>query len=482
MLIIPALLASLTAVPACVPASGDAQVLLRRAADVTGLTSANGRVFRAHATDVLSHDYESDRMYAPFLIQTTRFDEWFEPATGADRVTTRESAIAGNEFAGVTTVGGRTASFSVRDTVLTPSAELHTQLQTTRPLNVWSVLADWIAAGDARVVERCEYRDFSRLVLVHPSSRGSERLYIDPASGYPVAVHRTEHHYLWGTRAVEYVYSNWTKVGDAHLPGAAFRMVDGNAEYSRSFGAMRLIPRDSAPVLALPATTVPMTTTVAAFLTPSAPDTVRVGPATFLLRNPGYQETVSLVGDTVYIFDATQGDERARQDSVWIGKLFPGRHPVVLVVTDLAWPHVAGVRYWVAQGATIVSHRSSRAFLEQVVNRKWLEQPDVLEQRRSRVKRMRFVSVDESLHLAGGAITAFGINGPSSEGALAVFTSADRFLWASDYVQTLRQPTQYLEEVVAAVHRMKLEPLKLAAEHLPLVDWARALALVPTPP
>jgi len=33
---------------------------------------------------------------------------------------------------------------------------------------------------------------------------------------------------------------------------------------------------------------------------------------------------------------------------------------VAVVVTDLAWPHIAGVRFWVASGATIISHRTSR--------------------------------------------------------------------------------------------------------------------------
>ena len=68
-----------------------------------------------------------------------------------------------------------------------------------------------------------------------------------------------------------------------------------------------------------------------AFLRPTAPDTVRVGAHAFLLVNAGYTEAVALVGDTVWVLDATQGEERAQQDSAWIGKLFPGRHPVAVV-------------------------------------------------------------------------------------------------------------------------------------------------------
>ena len=80
----------------------------------------------------------------------------------------------------------------------------------------------------------------------------------------------------------------------------------------------------------------------------------------------------------------------------------------------------------------------------------------------------------DSLRLAHGDITLFAIDGVGSEGALAAFFVTDRFLWASDYVQTLSGPTEYLDEVWAAVERMHITPLRVAAEHLPLSGWDAA--------
>jgi len=85
--------------------------------------------------------------------------------------------------------------------------------------------------------------------------------------------------------------------------------------------------------------------------------------------------------------------------------------------------------------------------------------------------------VGDSLELAGGEITLFAIDGVASEGALAAFLAPDRFLWASDYVQTLAAPTQYLDETSAAVDRMRLSPVRLAAEHLKLSSWEDAKRL-----
>jgi hypothetical protein len=138
------------------------------------------------------------------------------------------------------------------------------------------------------------------------------------------------------------------------------------------------------------------------------------------------------------------------------------------------------VRCWVANGATIIAHRAARSFLERVVARKWSDSADLLEQRRAKgssAPRLQFRAVDDSLQLAGGALTLFAFDGPSSEVALGAYIRGDSFLWASDFVQSASRPTQYLDEVAAAVRRMGITPAKLAAEHLPLVDWSRVAPL-----
>lgn len=431
-------------------------------------------VLEQHAFDVTLHTFESDRMYPPSLAEVARVDAWFDPATGVERQETH-GTIGGYQSA-IITLGGATASYIVRDTTLTPSEALHASLYETRPLNVWAMLDDWLAATDVRVEARCVYRDYPSIVLGREGARGRERLYLDPKSGYPVKLDRIEPHYLWGQRHVEFVYSTWQRAGEARLPGGTFRVEDGVTMVTRTFGERRLVPRDSAPAMMLPTRSAAMAFAPSAFLVPTRPDTVRVSPSVYLLRNRGYAETIALVRDTVFVFDATQGEARVQQDSAWIATIFPGRHPIVVVVTDLAWPHVAGVRAWVAHGATIVAHRAARGFLEQVVERRWTLAPDLLERRRGKA-RFRFRSVSDSLVLGGGDILLFPIDGIGSEVALAAFVRPSRFLWASDYIQDLGEPTQYVDEVVAAAARVGVAPELVAAEHIPLTRWDRVVPL-----
>ena len=159
-----------------------------------------------------------------------------------------------------------------------------------------------------------------------------------------------------------------------------------------------------------------------------------------------------------------------------IAKLFPGNHKITVVVTDLAWPHVAGVRYWVANGATIIAHKAAREFLQSVVDQRWTLAPDLLERQRTTAK-LRFVGIDTVYSTADGAISLHPIDGIGSEVALMGYLVTDHFLWASDYIQTVAKPTAYTSEVWNAAQRDGLRPERTAAEHLPLTPWTKIAEL-----
>jgi hypothetical protein len=285
-----------------------------------------------------------------------------------------------------------------------------------------------------------------------------------------------EKHYLWGQRHIEYLYTNWTLVGGVMVAGSSFRLADGKTEISRTTGEVKIQASSSAPEMSRPDVAPQPEDALPRFLQPIDPTVTPVGSNTYLLSNPGYTELVTRAGDEVFLFDATQGEDRARKDSATIDKLFPGHKTITVIVTDLAWPHVAGIRYWVAKGATIISHPAAREFLQSVVDRKWTLNPDLLEVRRGTAK-LKFVEMDSRLSLAGGSISLHPIDGIGSEVAIIAYLSNDHLLWASDFIQSVDGPSSYATEVWQAVHRDGLHPERTVAEHLPLTPWSQIEAL-----
>jgi hypothetical protein len=297
---------------------------------------------------------------------------------------------------------------------------------------------------------------------------GDERLYITESDGTPIKLEREEPHYLFGQVRAEYLWTTWWGVkGGGRYPVASFLLYDGEVYHRQAtgLGSAAIVSRDSIPKLTPPATTTPPPP---AFTMTADPDTVRVSANTWLLVTRAYTQAVTLQRDTVFVLDATSSEARARADSAWIARLFPGNHPVVLVVTDLAWPHISGVRFWVARGATIVSHAGSEAFLRRVIDRRWTRQPDALEQARS-TARFRFRGVTDSLRLAGGAITVHAMRGQSTEGAVAAWVPSASFFWAGDYIQN--DPTSpYARDVAGTIRTLGLSPAKIGAQHMTLSD------------
>lgn len=464
----------------CRPAAGvDAPALVRDALHALGADERGGPVLHLRMTEATVEDYQSDRAYPPFFLGFTSRETWYQPATGVLRSNGRITFPNG-EYPVGEILSAPTATYLAGDT-LRPDSLSHAAALVLRALDPWALVHDWAAAGNARVVGRCLVRDYPRLLLERNGPYGRERLALDPRTRLPVTLQREEPHYLWGQIAVEYIWSNWERTARGAVPASSFRLVDGKPDVSRTVAEIHDVAPDSAPSLAVPRDGLTMTPAPPLYLLPTPPDSVRVSAATRLLVNRGYREAAALLGDTLYLLDATQGERRARADSSLLAGMFPGDHPVVLVVTDLAWPHIAGLRYWAARGATIVSHRMSRPFIEQVLARRWTREPDLYEQRRGQAH-LRFVPVNDSVALAGGRLRLYPIDGLGGEGGIVAYLPDAGFLWAGDYIQTAAQPTTYTSDVGHAVQRAGLKPSRVAAQHLPLTPWRTIDSLSSLPP
>ncbi|HEX6943622.1 MAG TPA: hypothetical protein VF128_11885 [Gemmatimonadaceae bacterium] len=457
----------------CVAQSGPANAWLSRATAVTLPPSMDGRLLRYRAY----HDFvlweQSDRMYEPFIPNVAYRTVWYDTQSGLiGRQPVERPAAPGAYPAELV---GPTEQYFIRDTVAMKIPQTDRRAGIVHSLNPWDVLRRWQAReSEVRVIQRCQYRDASRLVL----ALDDERLYITQSDGTPVKLEREEAHYLFGQVRAEYLWTTWWGVrGGGRYPVASFLFYDGELyhRYGLVSGSAQLVARDSAPKLIVPSNTTPPPPNMIAS---AVPDTVRASANTWLLVTPAYTQAVTMQRDTVFILDATGSDARARADSTWIAKLYPGKHPVVLVVTDLAWPHIGGMRFWVARSATIVSHAQSEPFLRKVFDRKWTRTPDELEKSRG-TARFRFRAVKDSLRLGGSALTVHAMRGYSTEGAVAVWVGPDRFFWAGDYIQG--DPTSpYARDVAESIRALGLSPAKVAAQHVPLLDGPDFLRRFPS--
>ena len=235
--------------PASTPPA-DVSSTLARAREAAGFGRVGQMIVHYHSAAAVEQNYQSDRTYPPFFSAMQVREVWFDPASGVERLSVA-TTFPGNgpSPAQVSFTDTKRAFGLARDTI-SPLPRGSIQ---SRYLNPWLVIADWITAGDAHTAGTGVYRDYPRVVLSRTTVEGEQKLFIDPKTGFPVKLEMTEKHYLWGQRRVEYVYTNWTRMGAIMFPGSGFRLADGKTDVSQTVGSLELIAPDAAPSLTLPA-------------------------------------------------------------------------------------------------------------------------------------------------------------------------------------------------------------------------------------
>ncbi len=430
-------------------------------------------------------DYQSDRTYPPFFSAMVVAEHLYDVATGAEQVVEDVLFPRGGNRPRTLVLDQRSTWFS-RDDTLTEVGAAHRFFRPYRDMNPWAVTADWAADPSVRIIGTCMYRDHDRTVLERTAEGRPERLFLDADSHVPVKLERTVLTDTWGQQHEEVLWSTWIEAGPtAIVPSASFVLHDGRVVRERTVGEVTLEDSTESPVATLPAKAEgPPPENILGDADQMLADTVGLGSGAYLLAHPFYNNVIVPSADTVWVLDATLNQARSQQDAAWIDRLFGSDRPVAVVVTDLAWPHIGGVRWWVARGATVFAHPSAATFLRQIVERRWTLEPDDLEERRRAGTRtpFRFVGVADTRDAAGGRLQITHMGGLSTEGALMVYDRTTRFLWAGDWIQFTDRPSQYAGEVTGAAARRGIQPLQVGAQHIPVTEWADIAALNPVRP
>lgn len=150
------------------------------------------------------------------------------------------------------------------------------------------------------------------------------------------------------------------------------------------------------------------------------------------------------------------------------------KHPSLpikgIVVASDAYPHIAGIREYVAQKIPIYTHRNNEKLLNKVIKSHHRTNPDALE-----LNKMKpiYRFIDDKLDIKN--ISLYPINGNAGSKMLMVYKHDAKWLYAADLIQKLPDNSffmpQYLTEVENAVKSNKLEVQKVSAMHLRITKW-----------
>jgi glyoxylase-like metal-dependent hydrolase (beta-lactamase superfamily II) len=292
---------------------------------------------------------------------------------------------------------------------------------------------------------------------------------------------------VWGdmTRRIEYSY--WTlESGGLRYPRQWNVYENGQQRAMRTVTALELdVAVDEATfapladVAAPPADAAPQPTRRT--LTPfDVEEPVELAPGIVQVRS--WWNTVLVdQGDAVVIIEGALSSEYSERILELVAQRFA--RPVRAVInTSDAWPHIGGLRAYVAHGIPVLTHPLNRPLLERLFTAPYATNPDLL-QRRPRPAQTR--GVGEALQLGSGAnrLVVAPVGGEWSERMLMVYFPEHELLYGSDlvfppnppYSETYFMPI-YLDELATAARREGFAPRRVIAMHAAPVAWTEILA------
>lgn len=182
--------------------------------------------------------------------------------------------------------------------------------------------------------------------------------------------------------------------------------------------------------------------------------------------------------DGILVLEAPISSSYSEQVIAEVQRRFPEARIKALITTSDAWPHVGGIREYVARDVPIRAFELNRPLLERIIDAPRTRRPDRLS---GFDTEPRFEPVQEGTVLGEGPTRAvlYPIRGEGGERMVAVHFPEHSLLYASDLIQPDRPEgffmPSYLAEVEAMVQREELEVETVFGMHLRPTPWQAVL-------
>jgi glyoxylase-like metal-dependent hydrolase (beta-lactamase superfamily II) len=280
-----------------------------------------------------------------------------------------------------------------------------------------------------------------------------------------------------GDTRVEFTYSDYRDFGGVTFPGRIVRVQGGHPVLEINVSAVTA----GAPA------PFPVPAEVASAAAPPVVATAeQLAPGVHYLRGGTHHSVAIDQQDHIVVVEAPQNEARSLAVIAKVKETIPSKPIRYVINTHHHFDHSGGLRTYVDDGATIVTHQANRPYYEQAWAAPRTLAPDRLAQSK---KPARFETVGEAQTLTDGKrsiqIHRLAGNG-HNDGFLMVYLPAERILievdaWAptAANVPPPAVPSPFALNLYENIQRLKLDVAQIAALHGPrvatLAEFAAAM-------
>ena len=469
-----------------IPTSADdpGQVLVRAIAAMGG--EAALRNLSALHLETIGHEYyieQSERPEGPFIVNYLATIEDRDIAHGRSRIDLQQRSIQSPSWSAprttiydgetvATTAGGRFAAVGFRGADTVQRVELAPE----RVLLLARGAADVAAAPDV------EQQGVLQHAIAFTWKGQRVRLLINAHDDLLTAVEltRPDEWGVWGDVTDTTYYSLWTLLpGGVRYPLQLDRTWNGIDVGSTTIVQVKPGSPIDASQYAIPADVKaafakqPKSVATAGVLDVEhrrievAPDVVQYA--------GNWNVEVVRQPDGLVVIEAPMGSGYSVQVLDELSRRYPGAKVKAVVTTSDAWPHLGGLREYVARGIPVYALDLNRPIIERLMKADYRSAPDALE-KAPRTGRYVWVSSKTTIGAGDGRIELYPAREENGERQMFVYLPALKLLYTSDEIQPLRSGgffmPEYLQEVQDVIAREGLRVDRIFGMHAPPTPWS----------
>jgi glyoxylase-like metal-dependent hydrolase (beta-lactamase superfamily II) len=200
----------------------------------------------------------------------------------------------------------------------------------------------------------------------------------------------------------------------------------------------------------------------------------KLGDGVYLVLG-GYAAIAVDFKDYIVVIEGPQSEDRASAIIAEAKKLIPNKPIKYVVNTHAHFDHSSGLRTFVAEGATILTHQTNKAYFEKVLARPHTLNPDKQEQAKKKVS-VETVAEKKVLTDGNHVIELYHMTGIGHhDGMLIAYLPKEKILLEADAYNPAAQanaqppatPSPYTLALVANLERLKLEVNRIIPVHYP---------------
>jgi hypothetical protein len=464
-----------------------AEVLVRAAIETIG-GEEKLRALKSLEIEAIGHTYlleQSERPEGPWIVNYQQITEFRDYTGQRLRRVTQDRNIVTNRSSTFIIDGGA-AAIQFGDRTFPGFSDQLAEAEESLGLSPERVLLTALDAKDLRVERDSLLQGTNHHVIAFSWRDATVKVYLSAFTSMPTAIEFVRSYpgsafwRVWGDVRTRVYLSLWTlESGGIRYPRQWEVERNGTPYQTFTVTSLTLNPQLDTQLFSIPADVQKAyevrarTTELPLGLANKPP--VEIAPG--VVQIPGnWNTTLVRQLDGVVIIEAPISSGYSDKVIAEAKRRFPDLPIKAVISTSTAWPHIGGVREYVARDVPIYTLDLNKSLLESLVQAPYNANPDLLERKRPKKAKLEIVSSRTNLGSGPNRLELYPMRTETGERGMMVYLPEHKLLYGSDMVQPQRDGSffmpEYLLELMEAVCREKITIKNVFAMHSGVRPWA----------